>query len=74
MLALTSLILSTKKELKLLQSLFEKTGTSGGAGVTVLLMVSNRTLGLRLLEEIMLAKEEALTSLTMLLNSVKRSL
>ncbi len=33
--ALTSLILSTKKERKLLQTLFEKTGTSGGAGVTV---------------------------------------
>ena len=43
MLALTSLLLSTKKERKLLQSLFDQTGTSGGAGVTVLLIVSNRT-------------------------------
>ena len=56
MLALTSLILSTKKERKLLQSLFDQTDTSGGAGVTMLLMMSNRTLGLRVLVEMRLEK------------------
>lgn len=35
MLALTSLILPTKKERKLLQFLFDQTGTSGGAVVTM---------------------------------------
>lgn len=42
-------------------------GTSAGAGLTVLLiMMSKRALGLRLLEEIRLATSEDLASLTIL--------
>lgn len=48
---------------KRLQSVFEKMGTSGGAGGTLFVIVSNKTLGLCLLEEI-----RALASLTMLLD------
>lgn len=54
--ALTSRTLFTKKERKLLQSLIEVTGTSGCAGVTILLMVSNNSFGFRLLAAMRLAK------------------
>lgn len=53
-----SMLVSFRRERgkeKLLQSLFEKAGTSE-RGVTMLLMVSNMTLGLCLLEKIRLAK------------------
>ena len=56
MLALTVLTLLTKNVRKSLQSLLEKIGVVGGAGVTILLMVLNKTWGFRLLEAIILEK------------------
>lgn len=56
MLNLTPATLSTKNERKLLQSLSENTGTAGDEGLTILFIVSKRTLGFRLLEEMRLAK------------------
>ena len=48
--------LFTKNERNALQSVVEKTGVTGVGGQTMLFMVSNSTLGLRLLEEINLVK------------------
>lgn len=49
--ALRFVILSSKKEKKVLQLLFEKADKSEGEGVTIFVMVWNRTLGQRLLME-----------------------